>query len=37
MSSDLAARREARRRRILNNAENRIRKILDGDKGLLKG
>lgn len=30
MNSELAARREARRQRILNNSENRLRRIVDG-------
>lgn len=37
MSSDLAIRREARRQRILNNAETRLRRIVDGEKGPTEG
>lgn len=37
MSCALEARREARRQKILNNAQNRIRMIVDGEKSMPAG
>lgn len=37
MTDDLAARREARRQKILSNADNRLRRIVNGEKKTSSG